>query len=301
MNFIIPVENLEDNLGGVILYDPEKNEILKQYVHTKKWKRVGWRGGILYRNYLIATDWNEIHYFDIHRWKYIRSFSKKTFNDLHYLFIWKNNLYVVNTGIDAIEVFVNPVKPKLKKIHFIFNQNPIFQKREIDLNKSYNEMYKLKHSCHPNCILVTKYGNFVTCFEDHTRRLKSGNIIDIKTGNLIISGFNCHDGILYDGNYYLSSTRENSILVVRDFKEKIERDKFPLIINETIKIGKKGWWRGMVIYNNIMYLFASYGYGKTGSCQLAKVNLESKAIEIKRLPIKDGIKWNSVYQPNILR
>jgi hypothetical protein len=88
----MPVESIVQNKGGVIMYNPDSNKIMKQYVHDKKWKRVGWRGGKIYGNHLIATDWNELHYFNIKKWKYDRSFQKNTFNDLHYVEIHKDKL-----------------------------------------------------------------------------------------------------------------------------------------------------------------------------------------------------------------
>ncbi len=82
MKLIIPVESIIQNKGGVILYDVDANKILKQYVHKKKWKRCGWRGGKLYGNFLIATDWSDLHYFNVKTWKYEKTFKKSTFNDL---------------------------------------------------------------------------------------------------------------------------------------------------------------------------------------------------------------------------
>ncbi len=96
MKFILPVESIFQNKGGVILYDPDTNTIEKQYVHDKRWRRVGWRGGKIYGDYLIATDWNQLHYFNIKEWKYVKSFSKNTFNDLHYVEVHDDKLYIVN-------------------------------------------------------------------------------------------------------------------------------------------------------------------------------------------------------------
>ena len=75
------------------MYDPINNKILKQYVHDKKWKRVGWRGGKVFGNHLIATDWQDLHYFNIKTWKYEKTFQKKTFNDLHYVEVINGKLY----------------------------------------------------------------------------------------------------------------------------------------------------------------------------------------------------------------
>ena len=54
MKLIIPTESIFQKKGGLILYDPYKNEILDQYVHTKQsGNRVGWRGGVLFNNFFI--------------------------------------------------------------------------------------------------------------------------------------------------------------------------------------------------------------------------------------------------------
>lgn len=300
MRFVIPVDSMNQNKGGVILYDFNENRILKQYVHNKEWDRVGWRGGILYNNrYLIATDWNEIHYFDIKEWKYLRSFTKNTFNDLHYLYIYDNRLYVVNTGIDAIEVFKDPLNPVFEELIFVFEQHNKFTNRDIDLNYNYNQLLKVKpHTCHPNCVFVNRNLFFVTCFEDETREEGTGCVIDINTGKIIVNNINCHDGIISNGNLYLSRTRSSEIIIIRNINSK----KWPVNRNDinSIKIKQNGWWRGMSIYHGNIYLFASYGYGKTGTCKAIKVNLRSKKIRYKTLPVVDGYKWNAIYQPNLI-
>ena len=58
MKFLIPIESIGQNKGGIIIYDPEQNKILKQYVHKKRTdlQRSGWRGGVLYGKHLITTD-----------------------------------------------------------------------------------------------------------------------------------------------------------------------------------------------------------------------------------------------------
>ena len=85
MLLLIPVESIVQNKGGVILYNPETNTIEKQYIHDKIWTRTGWRGGKIYGDYLIATDWTDLHYFNYKKWKYEKSFVHNTFNDLHYV------------------------------------------------------------------------------------------------------------------------------------------------------------------------------------------------------------------------
>jgi hypothetical protein len=297
MKFIIPVESISANKGGIILYDPINNKILKQYVHNKKWRRSGWRGGILYNDYLIATDWTELHYFNIKKWKYEKSYTKSTFNDLHYLKIHDNKLYVVNTGIDAIEIFNDPMNPKFDFIYFLFKQNPkIFENRKLDLNLDYNKMYKVKpHHCHPNCISFVGDKILVTCFDKKSKR-GTGEIIDLKTGDRMTSkNHSCHDGNLYKGDFYLSQTRESKILIFKDILNK----KFPLKVDEKINIGKKAWWRGMVIKDDIMYVFSSYGYKEIQPCKIAVINLKTKKIKIQRLPVTD-VKWDTVYQPQLL-
>ena len=299
MKFIIPVESIIQNLGGVILYDPIKNIIIKQYVHNKKWTRVGWRGGKVFEDNLITTDWNSIHYFDIKKWKYIKSFQKSSFNDLHYIELKKNKLFIVNTGLDAIEIFKNPMEPELIKQIFLFQKNSkLFAHREIDKQKKYNKMMKQKpHSAHPNCISFNNKQILVTCFGKN-QKINSGEVINLLTGKRMLKKcFDCHDGIFYKNDFYLTWTRHSTILKFNN-----------LLINKTksnpekIQIGPRGWWRGMIIKDDIIYVFASDGYkNKKTTTRMATINLQTKKKTINKLPVIDGIYWDTIYQPNLYK
>ena len=298
MKFIIPVESMVQNLGGVILYDPIKNIILKQYVHDKKWTRVGWRGGKIFEDIFITTDWNAIHYFDIKKWEYIKTFDHSSFNDLHYIDIKKNKLFVVNTGIDAIEIFKNPMNPKLINRIFLFEKNPtIFDKRKININKKYNTLMKQKpHSAHPNCIAFKNKQIFVTCFGKKQKH-NTGEVINLLTGKKILKKcFDCHDGVFYENDFYLTWTRHATILKFNNLLNK----KDLVIPDKKIKIGSRGWWRGMIINENIIYVFASDGYKKKKTTtRMTTINLKNDTRTTCKLPIVDNIYWDTIYQPNL--
>jgi hypothetical protein len=300
MKLIIPVESMIQKKGGVILYDPHANKILKQYVHDKKWKydRVGWRGGIVYGDYLIATDWTDLHYFNIKEWKYVKTFKKNTFNDLHYVEVADDKLYVVNTGLDAIEIFKNPMDPQFKNIIFLFDKSKIFKKRNIDLNGDYNQKFKVKpHSAHPNCIAIENGKMVVNCFAKE-QRINTGEVIRLSDGHKMVRrSYDCHDGIFYKGDYYLTRTRHSTILKFNKLMTRKLPAKNP---DKVIKIGGRGWWRGMVIHNDTAYVFASDGYKKqkrTARIRIVKLNEKSKRGH--RLPVVDGIHWDTIYQPNL--
>jgi len=300
MKFVIPVESMAQKKGGVILYDPDKNKILKQYVHDKKWKyRVGWRGGTVYGDTLIATDWTDLHFFDLKKWKYIRTFKKSTFNDLHYVRVFRDKLYVVNTGIDAVEVFNDPLDPKFEELIFVFNRNKeLFGKRKIDLNEKYNERFKVKpHFCHPNCIEFDKKRIFVTCFEKKGK-LNTGEVIELNSGKRLYNkNYSCHDGNYHGNDFFLSQTRAAKILVFKDLKN----NSIPTKPNEIIPLKKKGWWRGMVVTDDFIYVFTSFYSPKKITTRMARVHRKNpRKINFIRLPSEDGMYWDTVYQPTLL-
>jgi len=294
MKLIIPVVSIVQNKGGVILYDVESNTILKQYVHKKEWRRCGWRGGKLYGDFLIATDWSDLHYFNVRTWEYVKTFKKNTFNDLHYVEVFNNQLYIVNTGLDAIEIFDDPMNPKFKEIIFLFDKNPeLFEKRDLDLSHRYNREMKIKpHAAHPNCISSNEKNIFVTCFGKQ-QRMNSGEIIKLHNGEKCTSrNFDCHDGHFYKGKFYTTWTRHAQILEFDGLKNAKPAQR--------IKIGPGGWWRGMVIKDDVVYVFASDGYKrKKTTVRLAIVNLKSGKKKIQKLPMIGKVYWDTVYQPNI--
>jgi hypothetical protein len=298
VKFIIPVESVTKNKGGVILYDPDKNKILKQYVHDKTWTyRVGWRGGILYGDYFIATDWTDIHYFNHKTWTYERSFKKDSFNDLHYLEIKDDQLYVVNTGIDAIEIFNNPLNPEFVRIIRLYEKFPkIFQNRDIDPKGKYNEKFKVKpHSAHPNAICMGEKNIYVTCFEKQGRH-NSGEFVTLDGKRAIKPGWSCHDGDIYKGNFYTTLTRQAKVLVFNN----IENRKYPIRKpDRVLPISRKGWWRGSIIKSGKLYVFASYRHRRTAL--LCIMDLKSGKTKFKMLPQKGNVVWDTVYQPNLYK
>jgi hypothetical protein len=299
MQFVIPVESFVQNLGGVILYDPIENKILKQYVHDKKWKRVGWRGGKVHGDYLIATDWQDLHYFNIKNWKYEKTFKKNTFNDLHYLEIYNGKLYVVNTGLDAIEIFNRPMRPQFEELIFLFDKNKkLFKNRQLKKNGVYNDKLKIKpHSAHPNCIAFDKKNILVNCFGKEQRN-HTGEVIELKTGRRVIKkNFDCHDGIYYKNDYYLTRTRAATILKFKNLANK----QFPVAkVDQVFRVGKKGWWRGMIIHDDIAYVFASDGYRRRKTtAKMATVNLKTGEKRTQKIPSLDNVHWETIYQPSI--
>ena len=296
MKFIIPVESVAQNKGGVILYDPLSNEIVKQYIHDKTWDyRVGWRGGIIYDDYLIATDWSDLHYFNIKNWKYEKSFKKRTFNDLHYLEVHEDQLYVVNTGLDTIEIFKNPLNPTFITSIKLFKRAPnIFMNRKFDKNEKYNLRRKVKpHSAHPNSICFGNKRVYVICFEKNSRR-NSGEIITLDGKRVVRTGYSCHDAEIYNGNLYTTLTRQSKVLVFND----IEKRKLPIQKpDKMFSIKKRAWWRGSVIHDNILYVFASYR--RKDTALMCTMNLKTGKTKFTRLPHQEGVRWDTVYQPNL--
>lgn len=296
MKLIVPVESIVQNKGGVILYDVDSNKILKQYVHDKEWTRCGWRGGKLFGDILIATDWSDLHYFNVKKWKYLKSFQKSTFNDLHYIEIFNGKMYVVNTGLDAIEIFDNPMDPEFVKMIFLFKKNKnIFEHRKLDLKKMYNKEMKVKpHVAHPNCISANGKEIYVTCF-GKKQKLNTGEIINLNSGKKMTKqNYDCHDGLFYNDKFYTTWTRHSQILEFKNLNVKTAPRK--------LSIGPRGWWRGMVIENDLAYIFASDGYkGRKTTVRLATINLKTSKRKTQRLPVVDGMHWDTVYQPNIFK
>jgi len=297
MRLLIPVESIIQNKGGLILYNPETNEIEQQYVHNRDWIRCGWRGGIVYNDYIICTDWTHLHYFNIKKWEYEKSFTQQTFNDLHYLHIVKNKLYVVNTGIDAIEIFRNPLEPTFRRRIFLFDASKQFEKRKVDLRRKYNDKLKVKpHVAHPNCLCSNGKDIFVTCF-GKSNTINTGQVVDLNNGGPILSSnYDCHDGLFYNNALYFTWTRQAKVLQVPEFSTA----QLPTTPRVFIKLKRSGWWRGMAISKPMMYLFRSDGYrGKKTTASLAVINMKTKSVDFLKLPAVDGVYWDTIYQPNV--
>lgn len=298
VKFIIPVESISQGKGGVVIYDPINNKILEQYTHDKEWKfRVGWRGGILYKDYFITTDWTDIHYFNHSTWKYEKTFKKKSFNDLHYLNIKDDQLYVVNTGIDAIEIFNDPLNPKHQTSISVFARNPkIFTQRKLEPKAAYNKRFKMKpHAAHPNSICFGVKNSYITCFEKDGK-MNSGEIISLDGTRMIRSGFSCHDSHIINGDFYTTHTRHSRLLMFKKF----ENRKLPINKpDEVFSIKKKAWWRGCVFAEGKAFIFASKYSRRKATAVMCTLDMKKGQTKFFTLPSHDGMFWDTVYQPNL--
>ena len=211
------------------------------------------------------------------------------------MFIHDNLLYIANTGIDAIDVANDIMNPIETSTRFIFDDVPHFNKKEIDINYAWNKEYKTgRHHCHPNCIFVKKGRAIVTCFENETRGFSSGKIVDINSGKIVLDKHNCHDGNLYKGNFYLSWTRKNKILILNNIFDRKLPIKKP---DRILDIGGKGWWRGAIVREGKIYVFASYAYNVDRGARMAIIDIKTGKSERKSLPVIDGMTWDTIYQP----
>jgi len=108
--------------------------------------------------------------------------------------------------------------------------------------------------------------------------------------------YSCHDGNYHKNDFFLSQTRAAKILVF----ENLRNNRIPTKPNKIISIGKKGWWRGMIITDFNIYLFSSYYSKKKETARLAIMNRKNNRFNFKRLPVKDGIYWDTIYQASLL-
>lgn len=152
--------------------------------------------------------------------KIIRSIDNRLFNDLHGLTnSQKGNLLVVSTGIDAI-VEINPEKPKKPLWVWLatehgYNTTPSGEKREIDLNKNYQNVDTCtpQHTTHINSCLEIKSGKVLATL------FHQGELIEInkKTGKTktLLSGLKSpHHIRCYRNGFILSDTRNQRVLLL---------------------------------------------------------------------------------------
>jgi hypothetical protein len=248
---------------------------------------VDWRGGVLYENYFITCDWQDIYYFNTTNWALEYTYSRNYFNNLHYLEVHNDCLFVVNTGLDAIEVFQNPLSLRHTNTHYIFETHrKYFEYRDIDRSKNYKDIFKLKSSCFPNAICCLDNHLLVSCCEP-------GNcIIDLVTRQIVVNNVPCHNVMYHERNLYVTAIRDRKVYVIKDILER----KWPVVLDDYIDLEEDLNWFGGVTKDGFMVLFGSK---LDKFIKVAIIDLASKKVNIQTPPAYDGIKWSVVYQPVI--
>ena len=224
-------------------YQVEKELYFENNIFTQDTSQ-SFRGGRIYNGVFYTCTHCEIVEIDLSGFQIRNSYSHKSFNDLHDVFVDDTGIYVANTGLDLVQ-------------HFSFNYELVqefnLMKEDIwtvfDKSADYRFMTKMrgerKDRTHNNNIVKIDDKYYVTELKTKSLRCLNSNkyVIDDISGNP-------HDGHFRGDLLYFTTTDGKVDIYSRLFK-KLETLDLTKFYNKGDGIG---WCRGIEVCDDIKYI-----------------------------------------------
>ena len=277
----------------------DDGQIIRQMEYVSPRDRIGedfsmqFKFGLIYDGGFIFPTSTEILFIDNRNWEITKSLSHPTFNDLHCVAVFEGDLYVVNTGLEIVQVFTLPGELK-KTINVAVTDtwerfNPKIDYRFLATTKP--------HQTHANYIFFLENEPWITRFEqrdavalfDPTKRIDLG---------IAQSQGKPHDGLVH-GDYIYFTLTDGFVVIAHRTTYKIEQIiDFNSIVSGDLQ---PGWCRGLAICNGLLFVgfsqlrrskFVEYGswikHGKRKlPARICTVNPETATI-MKEVPLSSN-------------
>jgi hypothetical protein len=194
-------------VAAAIIVDWESKKILREFFYTSPAKQFNpqhmqFAYGQLLEKHLAVVTYTEVLFVNLATWEVERIVTVPHFNDLHHLLVRGDELWVCNTGLQAVH-----------KMTLDGRVLETFSTTETSTWTTYNpaEDYRFRdtkpHAIHPNYLFELNGDIWVTRFmtrdavhlHDHSRRM------DIGVGC-------CHDGCVRDGLVYFTTVTGHVVI-----------------------------------------------------------------------------------------
>ena len=232
LDYHSPVSAFLDRLR---VHHPEK--VPAEYI-TPKCK---FSGGSFWGNHFYTCTFNEVVRVNLPEWSVDHYFTKKTFNDLHYVHVEASGIYVCNTGLDVVEHFDHDFN--FIEMFPMMSEN-FQQKFPAGVDYRY-EPKIIGRESHPNQILNHQGKLLVNC---PVRRCLA-NLSDNKP---VIEGFTemFHDGILRNGHYYFSCIDSQIVVVSAETLKIVDQHD----LRKFYGSNAPGWCRGLEVIDDFAFV-----------------------------------------------
>jgi hypothetical protein len=202
--------------------------------------------GQLYDESYIFPTSTEVIFFDKRDWTVVQTITHPTFNDLHCTAVFDDELYVVNTGVELVQIFT--LRGKLKKC---INVAATETWDRFDPEKDYRFVATTKpHQTHANYLFFLEDEPWITRFEqrDAVALFDASRRIDL---GIAESRGKPHDGLVRGDYIYFTMTDGFVIIVNRD-THNIEQ----IIDFNALLPGDQqpGWCRGLEVCDGLLYV-----------------------------------------------
>jgi hypothetical protein len=191
-------------------------------------------GGCFWGNHFYTCTFNEVIRINLTDWVIDHYFTKKSFNDLHHVYVDEGGIYVCNAGLDVVEHFDHEGNPK--SIFPLMN-GKLWEK--FGAEEDYRYVAKIEpRETHPNYLFRHNGMLLVNC---PLRRV----VANLADNQPVLEGFPgmMHDGVRRGRSYYWT-TVDGTIIVA---------DATTFTITEQINLkpvygrDEPGWCRGLEV------------------------------------------------------
>lgn len=278
MKLLLPVDSRIEDTQGFIILDTKTGE-LKGYetIESLDYCRKGFRGGCLVGRKLFVCNSYSIKIFIITgstiedlSLSLIKQISRPEWligrganADLHMLHYEKisNRLYLANSYMDCIDVL--SLDGDLIERRFLWEISDFIRSLVPSRNT------KVADLCHINHI--ESFAGRILITLGNLNGTGMGAIIDYKTGEIVIDGLHRpHDGVLSQGEYFITETSKKRILVFTGVDISEIEHKTPKIIDLSgqLEIENNNFWaRGLYLSSKSIFVACSQFQDRNNNSQ----------------------------------
>ncbi len=317
----IPKQNVKQLNEGfrfekavIQLIDWNRKKVVKEIEYSSPEKHVGknlsiqFKGSCLHgEDYFVVTN-TEILRYDLNSWCLEDVISLKSFNDLHGVIRSGNCLYIVNTGLEMIQIFDLERQVIVDEINMTVR--PTWER--FDPDKDYRLIATTKpHEAHVNHVFQIDGQIWAT----RGQKREAVNIKDFSQkiqlppveGDKVVL---CHDGIVRSDKVYFTTV--DSHILVFDKENKALIDDYDIRSMNTTGYSL-GWTRGLEIVGERAFLglskmrattFKDYTSwfirGQQKAMPSSILNIDMNKREITDYYIMENHKGHAIYTISLL-
>lgn len=131
----------------------------------------GFTGGTIHNNQLWVCSANQVLCYTLHDWQLIDVIDNALFNDLHHVLADDSGLYVVNTGLEAID-YLKPDGTLIKRVLLTSDKRTDFRISQANDFRLYNSE---PHFMHANHCTKNERGDLLVTFTRQRRVVNLGD------------------------------------------------------------------------------------------------------------------------------
>ena len=252
--------------------------------------RVAFKSGYFHQENLYLPTSTEVLVLSTIDWKIQRVISHPQFNDLHHVLVYDEQILICNTGLDS--VLSLSMSGELQEQYTLMHSK-IYQRYPLDTD--FRQVLSTKpHNVHPNYLFIDPHGElFVTCFFQR----KAINLQNPHNAFAIEVG-NPHDGFLYNGQIFFTTTNGHIVIFDALTREKIADYDLKKLWNKGDVLG---WCRGICVVDDRLFVgfskiretqskefvrWIKNGFTTVASSRIVEVDLTTGA-RLQDIPLPD--------------